>query len=81
MPNTAIAIQPDGNDKFFAFECWLAGGPYFRKSRRQAFKITGSPACLTAGMQECKSAGITESLLSEYHARLSDGMNDGTEES
>ncbi|QHC86170.1 hypothetical protein AS589_15930 [Empedobacter brevis] len=56
------------------------GCPYFRNTRLYTFKTTGSPACLTAGMQENKSAGMTESLLSEYHVRLSDGMTDGAEE-
>jgi len=36
------------------------GSPYFRKSRRRTFRNAGNPACLIAGMQDCKKARLQE---------------------
>lgn len=38
-----------------------ANSQCFRKSRQHTFKIAGYPACLIAGMQESKIAGMLES--------------------
>jgi hypothetical protein len=38
----------------------------FRKSRRHTFKTAGYPACLIAGMQDSKIAGMLESVNACY---------------
>jgi hypothetical protein len=40
--------------------------------------MAGYPACKIAGMQERRNDGKRDSLLSDNHACVTDGMTDGT---
>ena len=55
-----------------------ADSPCFRTSRQHTFRTAGYPACKIAGTQERRNDGKRDSLLSAYHACLTDGIPDGT---